>query len=357
MLALRTCVGRVVYGFTEFHPNLLKLQQHLPCIALSRRNLPSHVEYLIARYDINVIYSLLNAWDGSTEATLELLDSDTAVPIVRHYKEHPCSPTLEERRVLLETAAQVYINKQSLEFFRRTYDVPTATAHVLDADMISVRHMRKEFAPRLRTRDGKPHLLIGGGFSMLHDRFDVRELCAQMVRRDVHVHLYGYFRGVDSRYASVVPHAPTRRMYLDFISQQEYLHWGGFVPPEQFTVEWSQYDAGLMHVRVSPDDPEAAFENMNVPCRYTAYLAAGLPIIGAAYGQAAMREIIETHRIGATYGSYDALAEQLWDENLLGELREVAIRKRYDFAFEASVGTLGGILRAYAGIEPSRTGA
>ena len=179
-------------GRNDHNPNLVRLEPRVACVPLARRNLAAQIRYLIAAHGITVAYSLLNASDGSTEATLELLDHGVHVPIVRHYKEHPCTPTLEERRVLLESAGQIYVNIESFDFFRATYGVSSASAHIMDADMIAERYMTDDFAPKARCEDGAPHLLVAGGMSMLQDRLDVRSLCIEMNKLRVHVHLYGY---------------------------------------------------------------------------------------------------------------------------------------------------------------------
>ena len=120
--ALASRVEVLIYAYTEFHPAILQLT-NVTSIPLARRNLIPQLRYLIAYYGITVVYSLLNAADGSTEVTQELIDDRPGVPIVRHYKEHPCVPTHQERRLLLDTEAQIFINEESLEYFREVYGV------------------------------------------------------------------------------------------------------------------------------------------------------------------------------------------------------------------------------------------
>lgn len=71
ILGLQDRVQRLVYAYTEFHPHLVRLGSHVRCVPLARRNLAAHVRYLIAAHDISIVYSLLNASDDSTEATLD----------------------------------------------------------------------------------------------------------------------------------------------------------------------------------------------------------------------------------------------------------------------------------------------
>jgi glycosyltransferase involved in cell wall biosynthesis len=306
------------------------------------------VRYLIALHGINVVYSLLNAADESTEVTLELLDSAIETPIVRHYKEHPCTPTLEERRVLLETAGQIYINHESYEYFRDAYNVSSSSAHILDADMIAARYMGEDFSPKARYEDKEPHLLIAGGMSALNDRLDVRDLCEQMSRRRVHVHLYGYMVAqVSGRL--VIGDAATQSTYQELEARLPYVHLHHYIRPEQFCSVWSRYDVGFMHSQVSSTDEAARFEQMNYPYRYTAYLAAGLPLAVSSGGQSAMRKLVEQEGIGLVYQDYAHLAEQLYDDAAISALSATARRKRKSFSFDSHADELLRILLAYAG--------
>lgn len=348
ILALAARVDGLVYAYTEFHPSLVRLEKEIVCIPLARRNLVPQVRYLLTRYEISIIYSLLSAADQSTEVTLEVLDGGIAVPIVRHYKEHPCIPTLEERRILLDTAGQIYINRESLEYFRRIYGVSLESAHIVDADMIAERYMSDDFSEKLRLQDGEPHLLVAGGMSMLSDRLDVRELCVEMDRRHVHVHLFGYVVGKGEDGCPIVGHIPTLRAYEDLEGSLSYVHRHAYVPPAEFCPAWSRYDAGFMHTKVDPHDKTAAFEELNLPYRYTAYLAAGLPLAVPKEGQRAMRSLVESCDVGVIYSDYDDLAAKLHDENVMAALSSEARGRRRYFSFDSNADKLIEILKRYS---------
>lgn len=278
---------------------------------------------------------------------LELLDDGVDVPIVRHYKEHPCVPTREERRVLLESTGQIYINIESFEYFRETYGVSSSSAHIMDADMIAERYMTDEFAPKARCEDGEPHLLVAGGMSTLNDRLDVRSLCTEMSKRRVHVHLYGYMMTeVDN--CPIMGDRATRQAYEDLQSQLPYVHLTDYVQPEQFCATWSRYDAGFMHPRVPRADKSSRFEEMNLPYRYTAYLAAGLPLAVPTEGQSAMKRLAHQEGIGIIYSDYADLAEQLYDSDRMTTLTTRVRENRRRYSFENSADDLVRILERYA---------
>ncbi len=346
ILALSNRVERLVYAYTEFHPNLLRLSSNVSSVPLVRRNLPAQVEYLIALHNINVLYSLLNAADNSTEATLELLDHGVKVPIIRHYKEHPCVPTREERRVLLETAGQIYINNESFDYFKSVYRVTESTAHILDADLISEHYMTNDFALSAYQEDGEPHLLVAGGLSANHGRLDVRELCREMNNLRVHVHLYGYMVK-ETNNAQITGDPDTRRIYEELAGELTYVHLHRYVEPKDFCSNWSRYDAGFMHSKVSTSDIAARFEEMNLPHRYSAYLAAGLPLVVPSEGQSAMKRLIEREGFGFTFSTYNELANILHNRAAISALGHTARSKRRLFSFDASVAELIRILEIY----------
>lgn len=348
ILALLALGHRVVYAYTEFHPDLIPILPSVTCAAVPRRNVIPMLEYLIAKYEIEIVYSLLNAHDDSTEVTLALLDANLGVPIVRHYKEHPCTPTVEERRMILETDGQIYINERSYEYFRKSYGAPMWSAHIIDADMIAQKYMGNNLMPKLSSDDGDPHILIAGGISMLNDRLDVREFCVEMGRRAIYTHIYGYPVGEDSAGRLTIPHEQTLRSYNRLASSQARVKLHNVIDATRFSEEWSRFDAGFMHAKVPPNHFSAAFEQMNLPHRYSAYLAAGLPLIVQQGGQEAMEDLIQENGIGIAYSSYDDLAEKLRDKALLGKVGASAVEKRVSFSFDASAAQLCDVLAKYA---------
>ena len=347
LLALARHVSSLVYAYTEFHPNLIRLEPQIPCIAIARRNLVPQVEFLVARYSIDVIYSLLNASDESTEVTLELLDSSLNTPIVRHYKEHPCVATREEKRVLCETDGQIYINEESYDYFAATYHVAPSSAHILDADMISEKYMSNDLVAKKHVGDNQPHLLVAGGMTMLNDRLDVRELCQTMNLRKVHVHLYGYM-ACEQDGRLIVGDAATTRCYEELQTSCPYVHLHQYIPPDQFARTWSQYDAGFMHPRVSPSDRGARFEELNLPYRYSAYLAAALPLAVPDEGQRAMKRFVQEQHVGFVYSDYEELSEILHDYAHLDSMSSAISKRRKEYSFDAAAGRLAAILAQYA---------
>lgn len=165
--------------------------------------------------------------------------------------------------------------------------------------------------------------------------------------KEDYVHLYGYMvTQINNRL--VIGDPATRRDYEELEAQLPYIHLHSYIRPEQFCSVWSHYDAGFMHSQVLGSDEAARFEEMNFPYRYTAYLAAGLPLAVSSKGQSAMRNLIEQEGIGLVYLDYADLAEKLYDEAAISTLSATVRRKRKSFSFDSCADKLLGILRIYA---------
>lgn len=317
----------------------------IPRYVLDRRTASETARRIVADHDIDVVYSMKNVWDGSLELVTAMLDAGVG-PIIRHYKEHFCQPSEAERRSLTETAAQIYINEASLDYFRRVYDVPLDTAHVLDTDFLPARYVTDELAPKLRHADGRPHLLVAGGVSATGGRNDVRLLCAAMARHRIHVHIHGAkFVGPDAEGTWRVGDRTAHDAYRA-LTETGYVHLHDHVDPPEFTRTFSAYDAGLMHVTASGTH-DAAFQPLNRPNRLAAYSAAGLPLAQQSGGHDAMERLVEETGIGFLYRDHDELASILEDRERFAALTAVALRRRHELTYEANAPALVTVLAGH----------
>lgn len=304
------------------------------------------VARICAAHEIDVIYSLKNVWDGSLELLNEILDAGLDVPVVRHYKEHFCRASTLERRSLVETAGQIYINEESFDYFRRTYQVRLATAHILDTDYLPARYLAGELRPKLRRELEAPHLLMAGGLSSNGGRNDVRGLCRDLAGRGVRVHLYGRkFVGHNEAGVWGVDHEPTMLAY-QHLEDEGCCRLHDHVEPDAYVSAWSGYDAGLMHpARAADVDPFAAF---NYPNRLAPYVASGLPLAQQRGMHRAMERLIEREGIGLLYDTNDQLAEMLHDASLVQTVTDAVLRRRPAFTYEHHVPALIDVLSHYA---------
>src|SRR3954463_16069007 len=102
---------------------------------------------LIETERIEVIYSLLNVWDGSNRVTAALLDRGCPVPVIRHYKEHYSKLFEDERRTIEKSTGVIFINEDSRDYFAAHYQLPERTA-CIDADLIPRRYLSDKFRPK-----------------------------------------------------------------------------------------------------------------------------------------------------------------------------------------------------------------
>lgn len=347
VLALRALGHTLVY--CTLPPTRQKpLPDRLPSVpyrVLERGSVAADVHALMTKYEIDVIYSMKNVWDGSLELVGELLDAGVG-PVVRHYKEHFCQPSVSERRSLIETDGQIYINEESFAYFSRLYGVASSTAHILDTDYLPAAYMTDELREKLYETDGRPHLLVAGGVSTTGGRNDIRELCARMRRRRVHVHIYGQkYVGPNAEGIWSAGDENARRTY-ESVTRSGFVHLHPHVEPAQFTAEWSRYDAGLMHINAK-GTIDAPFQTMNRPNRMVPYLAAGLPLAQQAGRQAAMERMVAETGLGFLFTDYDELADALYDRELINLLTRRVIAARKSYTFENHAEELTGILRRY----------
>ena len=321
------------------------MDETIPQYIVKRGSARKVVLRLVDEYEIDIIYSMKNVWDGSLELLEEILDSNCGIPIVRHYKEHFCQPNDMERRSLLETDAQIYINDVALNYFRTTYSVRMDTAHILDTDYLPKKYMTDALQPKLYTQDGMPHLLMAGGASNNNRRNDVRELCQEVSRRGIQFHLYGRkFVGLNSSGVWGVNHEPSRLEY-EQLETLGHLRLHDHIDPVAFVQEWSVYDAGLMHPARPGSDPAAFF---NYPNRVAPYLSAGLPLAQQMGEHKAMEELVKREGIGFLYRDCDELVDILKDRQVIKRLTDRVLARRHAFTFEYHAPTLVGILARYA---------
>jgi hypothetical protein len=279
---------------------------------------------LIQREHIDVVYSLLNVWDGSNDPTALLLRRGCSAPIIRHYKEHYLAPFDEERTCIEQSAGVIFINSESRDYFSTCYKIPERTA-CLDADLLPRRYLAGQLQPKLSARDGRPHLLIAGTTTDDGGRYDYRDLIHELAQKKVHVHLYGLFQRMDAN-GRYHPSREVEDLY-HALNTNNFLCVHAPVVPSRFVEEWSCYDAGLLHVPRS-NDP---FSALNMPNRYSAYLAAGVPVAIPSGHMLAMQRHLESVNAALVYRSLSELAERLPDRNAAAE----ALNSREYVTFES----------------------
>ena len=140
-------------------------------------------------------------------------------------------------------------------------------AHVLDGDLPKREWFAAERSPRHSAADGEIHTVVPGGPIGLHP-----PLVAQLAEQGIHLHFYGDFhRGQWPTWVNEVRRVAPGRFHLH-----------PQVDQERWVAEFSQYDAGWLHLLKSDnrgDLRQASWGDLNYPARIPTLLSAGVPLI------------------------------------------------------------------------------
>ncbi len=266
------------------------------------------LQRLIEDERIEVVYSLLNAWDGSNRATAALLRRGCPVPVVRHYKEHFLDPEEDEQACIERSSGVIFINAASRDYFAGLYRLPARTT-CLDADPIPSRYLVGRRRPKLSGARERPHLLIAGSATDDGGRYDYRQLVGELAGLGAHVHLYCYFRRLDRSSGALLDSSEAAAVYRELAEGSSRVQIHAPISPDRFVEAWSAYDAGLLHA-AAPDD---RFRPLNFPNRYSAYLAAGVPVALRRDEMSALQDHLQALHASVVYDDPADLVRRLPD--------------------------------------------
>lgn len=277
----------------------------------------------------DLIYALLN-WITVPFAH-KILSHNPGVPFIWHFKEGPfdCLANGTWSQLIdlyTRSDGQIFLNQETRDWFART--VPGIDEQrcvlVLDGDLPKREWFTDEQAPSLSEQDGKIHTVIPGG---LHGFSPV--FIGQLARQNIHLHFYGDFY---------------RNFYHNIVEEAlqvapEHLHMHQQVEQSQWVTEFSQYDAGWLHIHQSDnagDLHRASWEDLNYPARLSTLAAAGLPSIqyDNSGSIVATQTLAQTLGTGIFFTDAEELATQLQDQARLRRLRQQTWLQREQFTFD-----------------------
>jgi glycosyltransferase involved in cell wall biosynthesis len=331
--------GHTLYGLWTDAPAWFNTVGPLPFGHVE--DLPRHDwQAAVRRVRPDVIYAQLN-WQ-TVSFCHRLLRENPGVPFVWHFKEGPfiCVekgiwPELLE---LYERAdGQIYSSPELRDWFETVAPGITRSAPsmVLDGDLPKADWLAAPPSPRRSERDGQIHTVVPGRPIGLHPH-TVAELAAQ----GIHLHFYGDFtQGLWRTWIDTV-HAVA----------EGFLHLHPNVDQDRWVSEFSQYDAGWLHLfesRNQGDLRRADWDDLNYPARIATLAVAGLPLIQRdnAGAVVASQGLARHHDIGLFFQDVAQLREQLRDEARMRRLRENVWRLRDQFTFDAHADRLVAFFR------------
>jgi hypothetical protein len=300
----------------------------------------------------DVIYALLN-WQAVPFAH-EVMMATPGIPFIWHFKEGPfiCLekgtwPQLIDLHQYSD--GQIFSSPEMRDWFDTI--VPglslSKPTHVLDGDLPK----RDWFDwPRTPLRssnnsDSEIHTVSPGRPIGLHPHHVV-----ELARHGIHLHFYGEI---------------THGQWLQWIEKTQamapgYLHLHPNVDQSRWTTEFSQYDAGWLHLFDSGNGGEirrANWDDLNYPARLSTLAAAGLPMLQKANDGAvvATQTLAKQLGTGIVFDTMDDLATQLRDREQLQAIRERVWQQRDLFTFDYHVPKLVDFFRGVIGSTSSKS--
>lgn len=291
-------------------------------------------ERALGRIDANVIYALLS-WQAVPFAQ-HVLERNPGLPFVWHFKEGPficLEHGMWPQLVDLTRRADglIFSSPEMQEWF--AHAIPESRdrpAMVLDGDLPKQDWFNQVRSPRLSEVDGEIHTVVPGRPIGLHP-----ETVVDLAAHGVHLHFYGDF---------------TQGQWRDWIERSQslaprHLHLHPTVDQERWVTEFSQYDAGWLHVFKSENQGDwnrANWDDLNYPARIATLAAAGLPMIQADNRGSivAAQALTDELGLGLSFTTMDDLATQLENHRHMDAVRERVWNQRAIFTFDNHVDRL-----------------
>ena len=321
--------GHKLFGLWLQNPYWYNTVGKLPfghCEDLDFANWQNEIE----RVEPDVVYALLN-WQAVPLCREVLRFCKGRFPFVWHYKEGPFI-SLEKghwndlTELYLQADANIYCSPEMFEWQKSvTPDVAEIPSLILDGDLPKADWFaNKNRSPSLSAIDNEIHTVVPGRPIGLHP-----ETVAELAANQIHLHFYGDF---------------THGQWLKWIERTKslagrFIHIHANVDQENWTTEFSKYDAGWLHFFKSEnagDIRRANWDDLNFPARMATLAVSGLPFLQGDNAGAivATQTLAREKQLGLFFKDMSELAKQLNNREHLNFLRENVWRQRAEFTFD-----------------------
>ncbi|SFO38872.1 glycosyltransferase family 2 protein [Nitrosospira briensis] len=299
----------------------------------------------------DVIYALLN-WQAVPFAH-EVLRATPGIPFVWHFKEGPficLEKGMWQQLIDLHqySDGQIFSSPEMRDWFDTV--VPGLSrnkpTHVLDGDLPKRDWFDRPRTPLRSAVDGEIHTVSPGRPIGLHPHH-VTELASH----GIHLHFYGEI---------------THGLWLQWIEKIQamapgYLHLHPNVDQSRWTEEFSQYDAGWLHLFDSGNGGEIRrvnWDDLNYPARLSTLAAAGLPMLQKGNDGALVATLTLSKQLGTGifFDTMDELAVQLRDREQMQTVRERVWQQRHLFTFDHHVPELVSFFRGVTASASGKSG-
>ena len=199
-------------------------------------------------------------------------------------------------------SGRVFLNEIA-ELWYKQFMLPTdAPCMLLDGELPKKESFKNVFSPKLSETVGGIHILVTGRMIGIST-----DDITSFAKRNVHIHLYtqNYYDGNNRE--SFIKYAPS------------HFHVHHHISEENWTEEFSKYDAGWLHGHKSYNGGNimlANWDDLNLPARISTYAAAGLPILipDNSGNEVASNNLIEKYDVGLVYKDMNEMISLLQDE-------------------------------------------
>ena len=276
----------------------------------------------------DIIYALLNC--QAITFAHEILMHTREIPFVWHFKEEPFysikTGTWKELFELYSLCdGRIFINEPCRDWFAQVLPHQDTPTFILDGDLPKRDWFSGERSPLLSERDGEIHTVLPGRAIGLFP-MDIKTV----IKQKIHLHFYGelYHNPVINDIRSVL--SRWRRRYLHLHPHCDQTSW---------LKEFSQYDAGWLHIFDSRNQGElmqANWNDLNYPARIATFGAVGLPMLHKDNSGhlAAMDSLTKKLDIGIPFRSFKELGKIFKNKARMKAVRDNAWNNRKFFYFD-----------------------
>lgn len=285
-----------------------------------------HWQEDVKRIQPDIIYGMLN-W-GAIDWAYDVVRTFPEIPFAWHYKEGPhiaISAGNWHKLIYLyyHASVKIYLNDIVKQWFEQFIPSQGLTM-TMDGDLPKQDYFKNCFSEKLSAKDGEIHTLIAGRMIGLGEK-----AIGILAMNKIHIHLY--LENFHASRAKVFAH------YHDL--HPDYFHLHNHCSAENWTKEFSQYDAAWLHCIDSKNGGnllKATWDDLNIPARISSYAAAGLPVISPANNGCitAITETLKDHNIGLLFNDLLHLATMLQDKELMQIKQENMRMNRLKFSFD-----------------------
>lgn len=281
----------------------------------------------IGKVQPDIIYGMLNF--GAVSLAYDVMKSYPHIPFVWHFKEGP-SICLRQGTwdkliyIYAHAAGRIFLNETVKRWFEQFLPPVKSFSFVMDGDLPKQDYFKDNFSTKLSATDGAVHTVVAGRMIGISNT-DMETLA----QHNIHVHLYteNYHNGRDKKIHRYMQIAP------------KHFHTHAHAAADEWTKEFSQYDAGWLHCLQSHNNGDlfkASWDDLNIPARISAYAAAGLPVIlfNNSHHIVATQELVEKLGIGLFFSNSIELATKLKERPLVENATQNMIRYRETFSFD-----------------------